>query len=140
VLKNHLHPVSANLPNGVLPVSVLFVLLSALLDSPALQTVAKYNIAVVLLALPAVIFTGYLEWKNRYLASFTKLFVAKMVAAATTFVCFALVLVWFFVDPEVLQSPLQQKAVFILLNVTGLSAAGIAGFIGGKLVFKDRTF
>lgn len=140
VLKHHVHPVSAHIPNGVLPVSVIFVILSMILGSPVLQTVAKYNIAIVLLVLPVVVFTGYLEWKNRYMASFTKLFVAKMIAATTTIVAFALVMVWWFVAPEILQSPIQQKAVFILLNVIGLSAAGLAGFLGGKLVFKDRDF
>ena len=140
VLKHHVHPVSAHIPNGVLPVSVIFVILSMMFGSPVLQTVAKYNIAIVLLVLPVVVFTGYLEWKNRYMASFTKLFVAKMIAATTTIVAFALVIVWWFVAPEILQSPIQQKAVFILLNVIGLSAAGLAGFLGGKLVFKDRGF
>jgi rubredoxin len=140
VLKHHMHPVSAHIPNGVLPVSVIFVILSMMFGSPVLQTVAKYNIAIVLLVLPGVVFTGYLEWKNRYMASFTKLFVAKMIAATTTIVAFTLVIVWWFVAPEILQSPIQQKAVFILLNVIGLSAAGLAGFLGGKLVFKDRDF
>lgn len=140
VLKHHIHPVSAHIPNGVLPVSVIFVILSMMFGSPVLQTVAKYNVAIVLLVLPVVVFTGYLEWKNRYMASFTKLFVAKMIAATTTIVAFALVIVWWFVAPEILQSPIQQKAVFILLNVIGLSAAGLAGFLGGKLVFKDRDF
>lgn len=137
VLKHHIHPVSAHIPNGVLPVSVIFVIFSMLFGSPVLQTVAKYNIAIVLLVLPFVVFTGYLEWKNRYMASFTKLFVVKMIAAATTMVSLALVVVWWFVVPEILQSPIQHKAVFILLNVIGLSAAGCAGFLGGKLVFKD---
>ena len=140
VLKHHMHPVSAHIPNGVLPVSVIFVILSMIFGSPVLQTVAKYNIAIVLLVLPVVVFTGYLEWKNRYMASFTKLFVAKMIAATTTIVAFALVIVWWFAAPEILQSPIQQKALFILLNVIGLSAAGLAGFLGGKLVFKDRDF
>ena len=140
VLKHHMHPVSAHIPNGVLPVSVIFVILSMIFGAPVLQTVAKYNIAIVLLVLPVVVFTGYLEWKNRYMASFTKLFVAKMIAATTTMVAFALVIVWWFVAPEILQSPMQQKAVFILLNVIGVSAAGLAGFLGGKLVFKDRNF
>lgn len=140
VLKHHMHPVSAHIPNGVLPVSVIFVFLSMIFGAPVLQTVAKYNIAIVLLVLPVVVFTGYLEWKNRYMASFTKLFVAKMIAATTTIVAFTLVIVWWFAVPEILQSPIQQKALFILLNVIGLSAAGLAGFLGGKLVFKDRDF
>lgn len=48
-----------------------------------------------------------------------------------------LVVVWYLVDPAILQAGALFQTGFILLNLIMVAAAGIAGYIGGKLVFKD---
>jgi hypothetical protein len=43
--------------------------------------------------------------------------------------------VWLFIDPQAATS--SSNLLFLLINLVMLTAAGIAGFIGGKFVFKD---
>ena len=45
--------------------------------------------------------------------------------------------VWYMIDPDV-TGPLSVKRWgFVLVNLIMLLGIGVAGFIGGKLVFKD---
>ena len=58
MLKHHAHPVSVHIPNGVLPVSVVFLFLSAMFNIAGLSQAAFYNMLVVVLAMPFVLFSG----------------------------------------------------------------------------------
>ena len=64
-----------------------------------------------------------------------KLSKLKIMAVALTTVSCAISLVWYLIDPKIISSP--KAWVFILINIIMLIAVGIAGHIGGKLVFKD---
>jgi hypothetical protein len=63
------------------------------------------------------------------------MFKLKILAAAVTSTACATSIIWYLVDPDILQSGIAP--VFLFINVIMLAAAGIAGYIGGKLVFKD---
>ena len=134
-LKHHLHPVSVHTPNGILPVAVVLWILAWIFDSELLAKAAMINMIFVVLAFPVVIFTGILEWREKYQGALTPVFKTKILAAALTTVSCVISLLWYVFDPKVLSSP--KALVFILVNIIMLAAAGVAGFIGGKLVFKD---
>ena len=135
MVKHHAHPVSVHFPNGVLPVAVLFFVAALLFNMDSLATAGFYNIVVVLVALPLVIVAGFVEWVKKYNSALTVFFKIKIIAAfMTLFSCF-ISLVWFMKDPTVLHS--CYAWLFILINVAMVAAAGVAGFLGGKLVFKD---
>jgi len=135
MLKHHLHPVSVHFPNGVLPVAVLFFLAALIFNMDSLATAGFYNVAVVLVALPLVIFAGFVEWVKKYNSAMTMFFKIKIIAAFVTLLACLVSLVWFLKDPGVLHS--CYAWLFILVNVSMVGAAGVAGFLGGKLVFKD---
>ncbi|MBF0231112.1 MAG: rubredoxin [Desulfamplus sp.] len=145
IVEHHAHPISVHFPNGVLPVAVTLFILAALFNKSDISSVYElsrnfsaagfFNMFFVLLVLPFVILAGYVEWVKKYNKAMTSLFVIKITAAAlTTSVCL-LNVVWYIIDPEVLSSSLSW--LFILLNVIMLASAGVAGHLGGKLVFKD---
>ncbi|GAB6145110.1 rubredoxin-like domain-containing protein [Desulfocicer niacini] len=135
MVKHHAHPVSVHIPNGVLPVAVLFFVAALLFNMDSLATAGFYNVVVVLVALPLVIAAGFVEWVKKYNSAMTIFFKIKIFAAfITLFSCF-ISLVWFMKDPSVLHS--CYAWLFILINVAMVGAAGVAGFLGGKLVFKD---
>lgn len=134
-LKHHAHPVSVHTPNGILPVAVVLWILAWIFDSELLAKAAMINMIFVVLAFPVVIFTGILEWREKYQGALTPVFKTKILAAALTTVSCVISLLWYVFDPTVLSSP--KALVFILVNIIMLAAAGVAGFIGGKLVFKD---
>jgi len=126
-----------HIPNGVLPVSVIFIVLGVFFEYSALQTAALYNMGFVVLTIPFVLFTGYIEWRNRYQSALTHLFIAKIIAAVVVSITSVIAVVWWILVPDVLQAAYPARWVFIALILIMLIAATVAGFIGGKLVFKD---
>ncbi len=61
MLKHHIHPISVHIPNGVLPLSVVFIFLSALFGFAGLGQAAFYNLLFVAGAMPLVLFSGWVE-------------------------------------------------------------------------------
>ena len=137
MLKHHVHPVSVHIPNGVLPASVVFIVLAAIFNCSGLGQAAFYNLLFVVLTIPLVLFSGYLEWKKKYGGELTSLFIVKMICAAIVSLTAVILVVWFVIDPKEAAEPLYRKGLFLLVNFIMLAAAASAGFIGGKLVFKD---
>jgi rubredoxin len=137
MLKHHAHPIMAHIPNGVLPVSVIFVFLAVFLSFQGLRLAAFYNMIVVAAAMPMVIYTGINEWKRRYGGNRTALFTAKLICGGIVLVGSAAIVIWGALAQGTLLLDSQHKWTFIGLHIVTLVAAGIAGFLGGKLVFKD---
>jgi uncharacterized membrane protein len=137
MLKHHLHPISVHIPNGVLPVSVLFIIIGVLFEYSALQTAALFNMGFVVLTIPFVLFTGYIEWRNRYQKALTHIFITKIIAAIVVSITSITSVVWWIMVPDVLQASYSARWIFLALILIMFFAATVAGFIGGKLVFKD---
>lgn len=133
--RHHAHPISVHFPNGVLPVALMMFLLAVLFDSTTLATAGFYNIFFVMLALPFVIFTGFVDWEKKYKKALTPMFQIKILAASVTFTTCLISLIWYLMDPGVIGSP--RGWLFILVNLLMVVSAGVAGHIGGRLVFKD---
>lgn len=135
MVHHHAHPVSVHIPNGVLPVVVAVFFLSWIFDSPLLAKVGMINLIFVVAALPFVIFSGVIEWKVTYRQAMTPVFMLKIGAAAVTAGCCVINLIWILAVPGIMDTP--QSWAFMLINVIMIASAGVAGHIGGKLVFKD---
>jgi uncharacterized membrane protein len=132
MLKYHLHPITVHFPNGVIPVAVTFIFLSAIFEFAGLSTASFYNMVFVVLTLPVVLFTGYNEWKKKYKGAITSIFKIKIISALIVTVTAVVIVLWHLVAPESINHPLC-----LILHLIMLSATGIAGHLGGKLVFKD---
>jgi uncharacterized membrane protein len=135
MIKHHAHPVSVHFPNGILPVAVVLFFLAWVFNSELFVKAGFINLIFVILALPFVLFSGIIEWKKKYNQALTTLFKIKIMAAALTTTACIISVVWYLMNPDVLSS--SNAWIFILVNVIMLASAGIAGLIGGKLVFKD---
>jgi rubredoxin/uncharacterized membrane protein len=135
MIKHHAHPVSVHFPNGILPVAVVLFFLAWVFNTELFAKAGFINLIFVILALPFVLFSGIIEWKKKYNQALTTLFKIKIMAAALTTTACIISGVWYLINPDVLSS--SNAWIFILVNMIMLAAAGIAGLIGGKLVFKD---
>nr|WP_291460580.1 DUF2231 domain-containing protein [Desulfobacula sp.] len=135
LVKHHAHPVLVHTPNGILPIAVILWLTAWIFDYDLLSKVAFINLIFVIIALPLVIFTGILEWKKKFNGTMTMIFKLKILTAALTTVSCVINFVWYLLDPKILSSP--KAWIFLCINILMLIAAGIAGHIGGKLVYKD---
>jgi len=131
----HAHPITVHTPNGVIPVIVLFLAIALLFNSDSFATAAFYNLAVVLLAMPIVLFTGYVEWSSRYKSAKTFLFITKISCGILVFISAMVLFAWRAIDSNISTGP--DRYLFFLLHIIMLGAAGVAGHLGGKLVFKD---
>jgi len=137
MLKHHAHPVSVHIPNGVLPLSFLFMVLSVLTGATSLATAAHVNMVFVVLTLPFVLFSGYIEWQKRYKGLRSSRFITKIVCAGIVTVTALILVLWWVLQPDVLLAPSVARSAFLLVGLIMLVAAVVAGLIGGKLVFKD---
>lgn len=135
MLKHHAHPITVHIPNGVIPVVATLFILSWIFGSALLAKAAFINLVFVIIAMPKVILTGVLEWKRKYNQAQTTIFKIKIGAAVVTTICCVASIIWYLVNPNVLES--SSAWGFVAVNLLMLAAAGVAGHIGGKLIFKD---
>jgi rubredoxin/uncharacterized membrane protein len=135
--KHHAHPISVHVPNGVIPIAVVFVIIAFFMNVRSLMEAAHYNTIVIVLSLPVVLFTGFVEWQKKYNGALTKFFIIKIICGIIVFISSTGLVLWYYFQPEIFSSTQAGRWLYLLVNVFMLVGAGIAGFIGGKLVFKD---
>ena len=138
ILHHHLHPITVHTPNGVLPMALVFLLLTALFGLPLFETAAFYSFIFVLLTMPVVIFTGYEVWQKRYRGALTSTFKIKIGASIVTVSLLCVLILWRAVQPEILTTASTGRWLFIFLSIVLVGAVGLAGHVGGKLVFGTR--
>ena len=136
VMKHHLHPIAVHTPNGVLPLAVVFLFIALVLGGSSFEKASFYSLVFVLLSMPAVIMTGYIAWQKRYKGARTKIFGVKIGATIVVCVTLLAMVIWRIVDPEVATS--AGRWTYFLISVVSVAAAGLAGHMGGKLVFGTR--
>lgn len=135
VMRHHLHPITVHTPNGVIPVAVIFLVLAIVFKAKAFEIAAFFNMIFVLLTMPVVIGTGYHAWQKKYNGAKTFVFVTKIICSAIVAVLLGLLVCWRFIDAEVVLSGTTASWVYLALCGVILAAVGIAGHLGGKLVF-----
>lgn len=133
----HAHPISVHVPNGVLPAAVLFMVIAFFYDSRGFSQAAFFNTVFVLLAMPFVIYSGVIAWKGKYSGAVSRNFQIKILCGGIVATTALASVLWMEANPEVLLQPGWARYLFLLINLIMLAAAGIAGHLGGKLVFKD---
>ena len=136
VMKFHLHPIMAHTPNGVLPMALIFLFLGSVFGLAGFEVAAFFSFVFVLLAMPVVILTGYLEWQNRYKGIKTKIFGLKIAASVVVLTTLTAMVVWRIADPGVAAS--ANRWIYLLVGLVMVGAVGLAGHMGGKLVFDTR--
>ena len=138
ILRHHLHPIMVHTPNGIVPMAVIFLFIAALFTAPLFDIAALYSLVVVLVAMPAVLGTGYIVWQERYRGALTPIFKLKIGASIVATVSLVILLIWRALQPAVLNTPSSARWFFLILAVIMLGAVGLAGHMGGKLVFGNR--
>lgn len=137
MVKHHAHPISVHFPNGIVPISVIFLIIAVMFNFISLAQAAFYNLLFVLLTMPMVLFSGHNEWKRKYGGNKTSLFITKIVCGFVVSITASVIVIWYIINPEVIGPTSSSRGLFLLLALVMLAATGIAGHLGGKLVFKD---
>ncbi len=135
VLKFHLHPIAVHIPNGVLPMAVIFMVLTVIFNFQSFELTSFYSLAFVLSIMPVVVITGYLEWQMRYNGVRSLLFITKIFSALVVLGTVSTLVIWRLIDPGVAAPESPARMTYLIVGLVALFAAGIAGHLGGKLVF-----
>ena len=138
-LKLHLHAIHTHFPNGILPVIVIFLALAIYFNIAALETAAFFNSIAVLLALPIVMLTGYIEWQKRYRGIKSAIFITKIICSLIVLGAVNVLVFWRLLDPGVAADGSSSQMIYFAVAGVALGAAGIAGHLGGKLAFAGRN-
>lgn len=138
ILQYHLHPIAVHTPNGIVPMAILFLFITAFLGYPSFETAASYSLIFVLLTMPVVLLTGYETWQRRYRGALTSIFKIKIGASAVTVAVLLTLVIWRAVQPDVVATPSSSRWIYLSLSGILLAAVGLAGHMGGKLVFGNR--
>ena len=138
LVRHHLHPISVHFPNGILPVVVSFLVIAVFFNAASFEAAAFYNLIVVLLAMPLVLLTGYLEWQKTYKGIKTSVFITKIICGLVVLASVNILVFWRIIDPGVVAEGSPVKWIYLGIAALLLGAAGLAGHLGGKLVFGSR--
>lgn len=138
IVKYHLHPIAVHTPNGIVPMAVLFLFITAFLGFSLFETAALYSLVYVLIVMPAVLFTGYEMWQKRYRGAYTSIFKIKIGTSITTVFLLLILVIWRLVQPGIMITPSFGRWVFLGLACLLVAAVALAGHMGGKLVFAGR--
>lgn len=135
VMRHHLHPIAVHTPNGVIPVAVVFLILAIVFGLKVFEMAAFFNLIFVLLSMPAVVATGYLAWQKKYNGAKTSVFIIKIICSAIVAVLLGWLVCWRLIDTEVALSGETSAWIYLAISGVLVVAVGIAGHLGGKLVF-----
>ena len=138
ILKHHLHPIAVHTPNGIVPMAAMFLVIAMFLHLPLFGTAALYSLVFVSIALPVVFFTGYAVWQKRYQGAWTSIFKIKIGASIVIALTLPILVIWQAIQPEIVVKPLSGRWIYLGVSFVLLIAVGLAGHMGGKLVFGNR--
>jgi rubrerythrin/uncharacterized membrane protein len=134
IAKLHAHPISVHIPNGVLPVAFIFLLLGVVFENDGLLQAAHFNLIFVLISMPAILFSGYNDWKIRLKGHMTQTIRVKIICGVTVTILSFILVVWRFAQPHVLAPWASGRYIYMVVFGLVLVAAAVAGFFGGKLI------
>ena len=112
-LKHHLHPITVHFPNGILPAVVIFLGLAVYFNITTLETAAYYNLIFVLLMLPIVLLTGFIEWQKRYKGIKSAIFITKIICSLIILGAVNILVFWRLIDPEVLAEGSPSRFIYL---------------------------
>ena len=137
ILRFHLHPITVHTPNGIIPMAFLFLLIATIFNNLTFEQAAFYSLVFVLLNMPMVLYTGYVTWQNKYKGALTSVFKIKIGASLVTISMLCILVIWRIASPDLFATGGTAMIIYILLALVLVVAVGIAGQMGGKLVFKS---
>jgi hypothetical protein len=134
-----LHAVAAHFSNGLIPVAVLYLLLSLPAGDPFYEHTVIHLMVVVLLAVPVSFVSGIIDWKKKYNGAKAPVFVKKIRLAIALCVLAAGATSIRLFDPGVMGEPGLLHWAYVLMLLASLPVVVLLGHYGGKLSAGQRT-
>lgn len=126
------HPITAHFPNGLIPVSLFFLVLALLFDFECVEKTAFYLLCSATVIAPLTVATGIYNWKTRYRGAVTGKFLFKLIGGFAFTVLALATVIWRLLNPQVVE---VSGGWYFLVNLALLALVVMLGHIGGGLVF-----
>jgi len=135
-VKIHPHPIAVHFSNGLIPVSVLFLVLFGFTKSHEMEIVAFYTLVFGTGGAGLALGTGLFDWKRNYRGAWVPVFKKKLLAGILAVIAGSVACVLRFSFPDLLYSITFLSILYVCLNLFTLACVTVAGYLGGRLVFQ----
>jgi hypothetical protein len=133
-----LHAVAAHFSNGLIPVAVLYLLLSLPSSDVYFDHTVEHLIIIVLMAIPFSFFSGIHDWRSKYKAAKAPIFIKKIRLSIALFVLCLLSVVIRLEFPDVMSHGGLLRWLYTVLLFAMLPVVVLLGHYGGKLSAAQR--
>ncbi len=133
-----LHAISAHFSNGLIPVAVLYLLLSLPTGSVYFEHTVQHILWITFLAIPVSFFSGLHDWRTKYRAAKAPVFMKKIRLSILLFILCTIAVALRLSLPDVMarQDILHWLYIGVLLCM--LPVVTLLGHYGGKLSMQGR--
>ena len=132
------HAIAAHFSNGLIPVAVLYLLLTLSTGSTYFEHTVEHLIVIVLMAIPCSFFSGIHDWKTKYRAAKAPIFIKKIRLSCVLFLlCVSAVSIRLAI-PDVMSHQRIEHWLYLAILFSMLPVVTLLGHYGGKLSSQSR--
>jgi hypothetical protein len=132
------HAIAAHFSNGLIPVAVLYLLLTLSIGSTYFEHTVEHLIVIVLMAIPVSFFSGIHDWKTKYRAAKAPIFIKKIRLSFVLFLLCASAVGIRLTIPDVMSRPGIEHWLYLALLFSMLPVVTLLGHYGGKLSAQSK--
>ena len=132
------HAIAAHFSNGLIPVAVLYLLLTLSTGNVYFEHTIEHLIVIVLLAIPVSFFSGIHDWKKKYRAARAPIFMNKIKLSGLLFFLCATAAGIRLSIPDVMSRDGIEHWIYLALLFSMLPVVTLLGHYGGKLSAQSR--
>jgi hypothetical protein len=132
------HAIAAHFSNGLIPVAVLYLLLTLSTGNGYFEHTVEHLIVIVLLAIPVSFFSGIHDWKTKYRAAKAPIFINKIRLSGLLFLLCTSAVALRLSIPDVMSRQGIEHWLYLVLLFSMLPVVTLLGHYGGKLSAQSR--
>jgi uncharacterized membrane protein len=132
------HAIAAHFSNGLIPVAVLYLLLTLSTGSTYFEHTVEHLLLIVVMAIPVSFLSGINDWKKKYRAAKAPVFIKKIRLSFLLFtLCISAVAIRLSI-PDVMNRQGVEHWIYIALLFSMLPVVTLLGHYGGKLSAQSK--
>jgi len=132
------HAIAAHFSNGLIPVAVLYLILTLATANSYFEHTVEHLILIVILAIPVSFFSGIHDWKTKYRGAKAPLFIKKIRLSYLLFALCASAVAIRLTAPDVMNQQGIEHWLYLATLFSMLPVVTLLGYYGGKLSAQSK--
>jgi succinate dehydrogenase hydrophobic anchor subunit len=132
------HAIAAHFSNGLIPVAVLYLLLTLSTGNTYFEHTVEHLIVIVMMAIPFSFFSGIHDWKAKFRGAKAPIFIKKIRLSFLLFFLCASAVGMRLSIPDVMNRHGFEHWLYVALLFFMLPVVTLLGHYGGKLSAQSR--